>query len=351
MTQSNRTKLLSAALGLAVACFFIFLSLRALDWAVVGNAFRNANLVVALLGVPLIVTAYAVRLERWRLMLRAVGSRATRRNLFAPFLGSFALNNILPMRLGDVARATAFRKQIGVSISASTASLLVERVFDLYALLLLGALALIALPNLQDASLSATLLPLSGALFAILFALTILLFFPRFIARIGLWMKASPMGRFLPGGLVRFGIRTMVRISHIVKRAGTLPIIAMSLVAWVLEGAVMLCALMSLKAVVAPAAAWLGLVAGNLGTLLPGTPGHFGTFHYVFAKALSFVGTEFSIALLAATIGHLIIWLVVSISGLTALTIDRSWQSIFGPRKASPPALRFAPSVSESQEN
>ena len=104
--------------------------------------------------------------------------------------------------------------------------------------------------------------------------------------------------------------------------------ILMSLGAWVLEGSVIFLSVQALDLTARPGSAWLGLVAGNLGTLLPGTPGHFGTFHYLCANALSLGGPTFSESLLATTIGHLTIWSVISITGLIALATSNKFSRL-----------------------
>jgi uncharacterized membrane protein YbhN (UPF0104 family) len=52
------------------------------------------------------------------------------------FIGN-ALNNILPMRYGDIYRLIEFSKKTNIPSSTVLASIAVERVFDMFALLLL----------------------------------------------------------------------------------------------------------------------------------------------------------------------------------------------------------------------
>jgi uncharacterized membrane protein YbhN (UPF0104 family) len=155
----------------------------------------------------------------------------------------------------------------------------------------------------------------------------------------GLWLLGLPIGRLVPKRLGRFAVRTLVRISHVVRRVGAARMIAMSLAAWTIEGGVFFCAIQALGLVSEPGGAWLALVAGNLGALLPGPPGHFGTFHFLAANALASAGPGFDEAVLAAAIGHFLIWSLVTAVGL--LLILRAGEN--GLKLATRPAETAAP--------
>ncbi|MEL6828115.1 MAG: lysylphosphatidylglycerol synthase transmembrane domain-containing protein [Pseudomonadota bacterium] len=165
-------KSVAVLLGFAIGAVFIYLSISALDWASVSATFAKAELSWAIVALFFLGLAYALRLERWRLMLVAIGSKSSRKSLMAPFLGSFALNNVLPLRLGDAARATAFQKQLDVNVSGGVATLLIERVYDLYALLLIGFVSFLSL-NMTQTSLPAfNYGPILAGLFLVLVILS-----------------------------------------------------------------------------------------------------------------------------------------------------------------------------------
>ncbi len=256
----------------------------------------------------------------------------------APFFGGFALNNVLPFRMGDVARAAAFTKRLEVSASGATASLLVERVFDLYALLLLGFAAVLALSQtVADFPLASSMTAIAG-LGALLSVLTAVLTVPKALGRLVLRMMKLPFGRLVPQGLTRFGLRTLIHISHIVRRQGSLRLIGLSVLAWTIEGGVIYSAVQALGLTSALAGPWLAIVSGNLGTLLPGTPGHFGTYHYLAAHALRLAGPDFSAGFLAITLAHFIIWSSTTVAGFALLLSVGRLSSLFKPRRMTPRA-------------
>lgn len=82
-----------------------------------------------------------LRAWRWKVMLEPVKKVSLGQAYSATMIGYMA-NNVLPMRLGEVVRAYALGRNAGVSKSAAFATIVVERAFDLMALLLLMAILL-----------------------------------------------------------------------------------------------------------------------------------------------------------------------------------------------------------------
>jgi len=76
------------------------------------------------------------RALRWRITLPDAGAAAHKRGLFAIVAVSLMLNNILPARLGEAARAVLLWKRNGYPIAVSIGSLILERTLDIMAYLL-----------------------------------------------------------------------------------------------------------------------------------------------------------------------------------------------------------------------
>src|SRR5262245_62091490 len=95
------------AIGFAIAVLFTVLLVRNVDLhevarvaALIGPNELGASAVLVLLG-------YSVRACRWQLVLRGAGLTATYRQSAAIFFSAFALNNVLPLRAGDVYRCAS----------------------------------------------------------------------------------------------------------------------------------------------------------------------------------------------------------------------------------------------------
>ena len=62
---------------------------------------------IALLGV-----AFGLRAMRWFWMLRALGAHASYFTVLQGLLVGYAINNVLPLRAGDMVRALALNKEM-----------------------------------------------------------------------------------------------------------------------------------------------------------------------------------------------------------------------------------------------
>jgi uncharacterized membrane protein YbhN (UPF0104 family) len=150
-------KVLSLAIKLAVSGALVgFLAVRAARdpqfSSLVAGPKQWPVLVCAL---PVCLLAVAITILRWRLLIFALGlSFSTREALRAGFLGYLA--NLLPLGLvaGDSLKAVMLGHRNPRHKTEAVASVLVDRVIGLYALLLLAAIASLFLPAAALATLT-----------------------------------------------------------------------------------------------------------------------------------------------------------------------------------------------------
>src|SRR3546814_1576326 len=65
------------------------------------------------------------------------------RRCIGPFIASFGISDIRPLRAGDGFRVVWFHRQFGIPVGVLIGTMLVERLLDLTAILILGGVALI----------------------------------------------------------------------------------------------------------------------------------------------------------------------------------------------------------------
>ena len=70
-----------------------------------------------------------LRAERWRLLLRPVGDVPRWPAIAATFIG-FGANAVLPLRLGEFVRPFFLSRRVGLSLSPTISSIVLERIFD-----------------------------------------------------------------------------------------------------------------------------------------------------------------------------------------------------------------------------
>ena len=312
---------LRALAGLAVAGVFLALVIRGVNWAEVRRILAGAEWWVLVAGLAALTADLAARIARWWLMLRAVEPGLSFGACVRPFLGSLALNNTVPLRAGDVVRVFGFRRALRAPAAHLAGTLMLERMLDLLVLLAILFAGLLGTshrlpPAFTIAAAAAGLVALSALL-----ALTA---FPRAITRAvqQLVARVFPGRSWLP--VVSRTVAQVTAALALLRAPGRAAgLLSLSLLAWLLEGAVFACVAWSLDLPVPWLAPWLALGAATLATLLPSSPGYVGTFDYFAALGVTAYGAPAAGATAFALLTHLMLWLPVTAAGLGALALGR----------------------------
>lgn len=310
MTPKKALRLL---LGIGLAVIFVWLIVRQIDVEQIKQAFHNADPLWIAAALAAFVVGYSCRIERWRVMLSLDNPGLKWRGCAGPLLGSFATNNVLPFRAGDVLRSFAFNRRLGTSSGAVIATLFVERLLDmLMVLVILGAaLAFFGMDSSRFAGVGSTVLVVGAA--AILMALL----FPHFFAPVAL-AAGRLLARFVPGvgdKLLGGIAKSMQTLQHLAKGNTMLKLVAWSVVAWIAEGCIFWFSALALPSISEPLAAWLALPVGTLATLIPSTPGYVGTFDYFTVRAMTELGNISAAATAYALLVHAVLWLPPTLGG------------------------------------
>lgn len=112
-----------------------------LEWAEVARRFHQLDVSLAVLAVVPILATYLVRALRWRTFLAPMGQPSVR-NLFAATVVGFS-SIFLFGRVGEVARPVMLSLRERIRPSATFATIMIERVYDLAVVTLLFATDLI----------------------------------------------------------------------------------------------------------------------------------------------------------------------------------------------------------------
>lgn len=306
---------LRIALGWIVALVFITLAFRRVSFDAVISALATARTAPLLLALVAVGAGFGVRIVRWWWMLRALEPELPMRACVRPFLVSIAINNTLPLRVGDVVRAVGFRSTLRSSAMAVAGTLLVERLLDVVVLLSLLFAGLLALGH--------AVVPrpfiVGGTVVGVVAAagLLSLIFFPVLVRRSAIWtIERVPM---LPESVRVRALRLSEQlfdallIVRPVSRA--LALLGATVVAWGLEGSAYACVAWSLGADGSAFAPWFALATGTLATMIPSSPGYVGTFDYFAVQGLTAFGAGHVVALTFALVVHLLLWLPVTVVG------------------------------------
>ncbi|MCK9228966.1 MAG: flippase-like domain-containing protein [Syntrophorhabdaceae bacterium] len=120
--------------GFIISIVLLYLSLRGIDYRQLAETIKRADITFAFLPVLYILFCVSTCSLRW---MRVVGYNARFTDAFMALLIGLFINNILPARIGEVARGYALSKRIGVPFTYAVSTVFIDRVFDLLGLLLI----------------------------------------------------------------------------------------------------------------------------------------------------------------------------------------------------------------------
>lgn len=282
--------LLVAALGTAVGIVFLVLALREISWSEVLSTARSIHL--ESIGVALLCywLALLLRILRWRLLLCELAPVS-----FLPvaetLVVGYAVNNVFPARLGEIARAAYAKRRMGIGSARVFGSIFIERFADLIAVLFCLVAGLLAyqnaaagarLPAFEIIALNA------GAGIGVgLLAIAILRY-----GNIG----SLPMPPKLATVVNDFvsGIATL-------NRRSVLLLLVLTAAVWMFETSALASVFAAVGIKLSVPQAMLMMGAASLSTLVPTAPGYLGTYQLVAVIGMAALSFSETAGIVAAT--------------------------------------------------
>jgi uncharacterized protein (TIRG00374 family) len=323
------------AAGALISVALLVYLLSSVQLGDLAQSMTHVNLWLVGAAICLYFVGVLVRAFRWRLILAPIADVPLGR-LFNVMVIGFTVNNLLPARVGEIARAYLLSRSHRVPKWATLGSIVVERLLDgltLCAFVLLGWLNL----------------PLDGWIWR-LGLLGSLAFAAAFI---GLWIAANPpravaaatglvIGR-LPGGVSsRIGgaLSSFSSGLAILRRGPMVGVaLAVSVIAWTIEAAMFYVIALAFPLDVGPLAALFGMGVANLGTMIPAAPGYVGTFDVPLAAVLELA---FSVPRPSA-IGYTLVVHAALVVPVVLLGLLLMWREGLSLRSVAPPKAERDP--------
>jgi uncharacterized protein (TIRG00374 family) len=219
------SRALKGGLALLAGAAAFWLWWRTFDGPEVAGRVLRADVSVVLSGVALMAAAQGLRLLRWHVLLRGVGAIPLTRT-FRLLYASELLNNLLPIKVGDVGRAVALANGSPVfTIGSATASMVVDRLYGILARILMLAL-LPLVPSQLPAGLRLSIGLFTGVLVV---SAALLLAWSRhgdFFARL-----LAPLRRIVPSRGQEPVARTLRSFADATVTLGIRPVLAAKLLA------------------------------------------------------------------------------------------------------------------------
>jgi glycosyltransferase 2 family protein len=301
--------LIRALIGIAFGALLLWLALSGIDTEQGRQVIGRANVSFMALAVASYWVAIAFRVVRWRILLSSTNLLSFVQVGQALIVG-YAVNNVLPARLGEIFRADFLRRRFDVSRSAALGSIIVERLMDGMSVVILLGIGLTAVGSfgnnmaLVGAAIAGCALVVIGlaAVYAMIF-----------------WHDRLPLRRFpwLEKRIGKFAQGLMVVRGPLLYRA-----LALSAVVWFFEAAAVHLIMRGFGIELAVVGTCLTIGAAALSTLLPSAPGYLGSLQVAFVLAYSALGVAPILGVLSATAVQLLLLGSVTLVGLVMLLLS-----------------------------
>ncbi len=320
-------------LGIAVSLLFLWLALRGLHLGEVWEALVQARYFWLLPGVTAYFLAVVARAWRWHYLLRPLKPVPTR-VMFPIVAIGYMGNNLYPARAGELLRAYVLRRKERIAVSASLATILVERAFDGVIML---AFVFFNLPELARltarsgvaGSIQSLALWGAGAFGAAVVVFLLLALFPQ---RALALLERLPQ-RLLPGPLrarlLGLGDRFLAGLASLRSPADVAMVLVTSVVIWLLETAKYWFVMHAFPFEVSFFALMLMNGVVNLATTIPSAPGYVGTFDAPGIAVLETYGVASPLAAGYTLVLHAALWLPITVLGAYYMARESlSWRRV-----------------------
>jgi uncharacterized protein (TIRG00374 family) len=308
-------------LGILISAVLLWWALGKLKLADAWAALQSANYWWLIPGITIYFVGVWARAWRWHYLLKPLKSISTG-TMFPIVTIGYMGNNIYPARAGELLRAYVLRRKEGVPVSASFATIIVERIFDGVVMLMFVFFNLNDLARLSGdagviAGLSIQTVAVGGtiAFGAALGVFLLAAMFPH--QSLQLYHRA---GAPLIPGRFRAKISGMVEsfltgLESLRSPVNIFMVFVTSVVIWLLETGKYWFVMHAFTFKVSFFALMLmnGIVV--LATTLPAAPGYVGTFDAPGIAVLQAYGVDPAVAASYTILLHVALWLPVTLVG------------------------------------
>ncbi|MDH7593532.1 MAG: lysylphosphatidylglycerol synthase transmembrane domain-containing protein [Methanomicrobiales archaeon] len=302
MDTKVRTLLIPAIVAAGIIVYLIMFI-----WDRIPLALEHFDPVLSIAAIIICAGGWIVRGERYRFILDGLAIRTSSSFSIASIFASQTANLIAPARLGDLVRVYILKHEGLSGYSQGFSSLVVERIFDIFTIALLGFIAINFVFNVPSWAYTFVIVPfVGGGIFLLLmYALGMVKSDNRYIEMLFVIVRQVKEASLKPRAVA------ILSLSSILVWLGDIAVCGVVVAMFGESGS--------------PAVIILAIAMGNLVKAVPITPGGLGTYELTLASILALAGIPFAAATLIAFIDHLIKNLVTLGGGILSVYVFGGW--------------------------
>ncbi len=308
------------ALGIGLSALLLWWVLRGTDLREVWRSLASSSPLLWLLCTITATAIFPLRARRWQALLAPLAGRLPVAPLWRATAIGMMVNNVLPMRAGEFARAFAIsRERKEVPFTAAFASLAVDRLFDGVVILALMLAATLDPRFPADATIlgvSAARIAGSAAVFlgVVLVGLYSLVLFPERIFALG--ERAGALVSANAGSRARRLLTSFARGLGVLRSpALALEVLWWTVLHWFTNAAAFYLGFLALGLEAPFTAALFVQAIIGVGVAVPSSPGFFGVFEATALAGLTLYGVPNAIAVSWAIGFHLLSFIPITVLG------------------------------------
>jgi glycosyltransferase 2 family protein len=319
LTRSQLARPIAVLATLAISVGFGYLALRGIRFNATWHAFAACNYWWLVPSLGALAASILVRVIRWRMLFDPARRPPYVSLLKATTIGYF-FNSILPARAGEIARIVALKKYADTPPAETTATVVIERLFDVGSLLVLLFAFLPWLPHLSWVK------PALLVALACVGAVVLLIVVGRLASK-----RETPWGSRLFGRALGAREETIARVvrnalhglSILERPRRALAALAWTFLSWFLLALSFWCLMLGFHLGLSPLAGLLVVIATGLAFIIPAAPAAVGLFEAAGLVVTSAYDVPRSSALAYVLVLHILNFAPFILAGLLLLAADR----------------------------
>jgi hypothetical protein len=298
-------------IGLLISALFLYLAFRKVDFGQMWDALKKANYWYLPPTILILFFSHYLRALRWRYLLNPI-KRLDTNSLFVSLMIGYGANAVTPAHLGEFLRAYVLSRKREISMGSTLATIVIERIIDVFTLLLLMCLVIFIHP-FPDWVVKSGYIMFAATL--VLFLL--LIFFKRSDSKAETFLRIlfKPLPERYEHRIEGMIERFLIGIVPLKRWHDYVTVTILSAAIWACYGLCFYFGLAAFNFISTYHLAWyvslVLLVITTISVVVPSSPGYVGTWHFLCQISLAMFGVPASPALSFAVAIHAVNFLPV----------------------------------------
>ncbi|MCL2144950.1 MAG: flippase-like domain-containing protein [Endomicrobia bacterium] len=311
-------------LGFLFSAVLIFLTLRQVNFRESLELIKNANYYILIPGVLIYALTYVLRSIRYYFMLSPIKKTPVLKNFPYTVLGFF-MNNIIPLRIGELIRAKVTGERLSVSRSSVLGTIVIERLIDVIIFVLFFFVITIVIPFPE-------FIKKTFYMCAVIFgaALAVLFLVSKSEAKAAAVISKIPVHGRIKDFAVKFLEKFAGGLIILRKPKVFCAAFILSILVWVTESFFLVLTASSCGINISIIGGIFVVIIIGIGAIIPTAPGYIGAFEFMGVTALAALSVDKDAAFACIAIYHFLQLMTIFTLGILSIIKEKiSFSDLF----------------------